>query len=875
MQYISGEAFKNICKYNLDDRYTLIPIDSNLKENDRVFIKQSDIDALIKANPAKKVTLVVHNTDETFDDVQMDRVRQYANKVYAANSSAKDAIQMPLGFRDDQYTPHKVLDEQKNSEKRDILCLLNFSIGTGNNERSDALNAFKDYIWAVKNTNNTPGLHLEHNNNETINLRKEFYKTLNKTKFVICPFGAGKDTHRVYEALFFGAIPIIKSSFLDPMYKALGECWIVNDWSEVTEDECNKHWASRSLKPFKNNVGDWLNMSGGSNNPTISFITYGDDNFKNAKERILNEVKNIGLFNGNIKAYGPEDLSDDFVKKVGNVMNESRGGGYWIWKPYIINDMLNKLNENDILVYADSGCTLQKSGSNRLNEYINMISSSTIYSVLAMQLKSGKHDSNSLKSKVWTSSPIFDYFNINLNSTIANNDSVLATTIILRKSPESLSVIRKWLDVAEQKPDLFTDKYNDDSKLKNPEFKENRHDQSIFSIIVQIEPYNKYVKVIEEEIEGKCDIKMPICATRKRQGGGTRKKGFILSGGNSTIKLFNLDLHQSVIEDIKTLLKSIYDSKFEITNWSISNHNHQFGKPTADVKFINQSTWKDINMDMISKFQNEYDSLLSTYDGFIVSHTPVFAMLYEKYNKPIIIVNSCRYDQPFCWNKDTEMLNLFKESLKRMTLSKQLVIISNNKADQKYLKDHTGIDSIYIPSLCMYTNSKFNKSNSNYVLFEDRVKNNFKTIPNSSILVERPKNYTFEELFKYSGIVHMPYDISSMSLFEQYFAEMPLFFPSKKFYKECIKNKTVDFIVRYDKWGTTLPDEEIDSWLNNADYYNFKYINYYESFNDCINKINVFTDSDKDARIKHVNKIKTDALNQWRQIINSLFKVQS
>jgi len=261
-KYISGEAFKNACKYSLDDRYPLKPIDSNLEENDYVFLKGGDINTFIQSKPSKKVILVVHNTDETFEDTHMDSVRPFINKVYAVNSSAKDAIQIPLGFRDDIYTPHKVLDEVKASSenKRDILCLLNFSIGFDkNNERSIALDTFKQYDWAIKDTNNTPGLHLNHKNEEAIRLRREFYTKLTKTKFVICPFGAGKDTHRVYEALFFGAIPIIKSSFLDPMYKLLGECWIVNDWSEVTEDECNRRWNIGVLKPFKLDTVSWLN----------------------------------------------------------------------------------------------------------------------------------------------------------------------------------------------------------------------------------------------------------------------------------------------------------------------------------------------------------------------------------------------------------------------------------------------------------------------------------------------------------------------------------------------------------------------------------------------------------------------------------------
>jgi hypothetical protein len=48
-----------------------------------------------------------------------------------------------------------------------------------------------------------------------------------------------------------------------------------------------------------------------------------------------------------------------------------------------------------------------------------------------------------------------------------------------------------------------------------------------------------------------------------------------------------------------------------------------------------------------------YWAILSKYDGFIVTHTPVFARLFERFEKPVILVNSCRYDQPFMYNGNT------------------------------------------------------------------------------------------------------------------------------------------------------------------------------------------------------------------------------
>jgi len=196
---------------------------------------------------------------------------------------------------------------------------------------------------------------------------------------------------------------------------------------------------------------------------------------------------------------------------VGDVLNQPRGGGYWIWKSYIIADALSKLNDNDILLYTDAGCSFKKEGLPRLMEYAKMISPESGYSVLAMRLRDQT-------IKKWTTTAIFDEFKVPVDGDIANSKQILGGVQMYRKSKESIEVLNKLLEIAKTKPDLFTDKYNEESKKTNPDFVENRHDQSIFSIIVNIEPYNKYCKVIDEEIENVIpDYGLrPIIATRQK-----------------------------------------------------------------------------------------------------------------------------------------------------------------------------------------------------------------------------------------------------------------------------------------------------------------------------------------------------------------------
>ena len=49
----------------------------------------------------------------------------------------------------------------------------------------------------------------------------------------------------------------------------------------------------------------------------------------------------------------------EFYKKNKQVLDNPRGAGYWLWKPYIILYTLkNKMHEGDVLIYIDSGTKL-------------------------------------------------------------------------------------------------------------------------------------------------------------------------------------------------------------------------------------------------------------------------------------------------------------------------------------------------------------------------------------------------------------------------------------------------------------------------------------------------------------------------------------
>jgi hypothetical protein len=348
-------------------------------------------------------------------------------------------------------------------------------------------------------------------------------------------------------------------------------------------------------------------------------------------------------------------------------------------------------------------------------------------------------------------------------------------------------------------------------------------------------------------------------------------------------KFFNLDLHISVIADVKNILHQLYGKDIEVTNWSISGHNWVFKQNTPTVQVINAHTWRGINIDMINKFHQVYDHILKEYDGFIVTHTPIFALLYEKYGKPIIMVNSCRYEQPFSWTGDINMWGYLNVALKRMWDNKQLIAISNNRPDADYLFTGTGVKSHYIPSLCEYTNAKYNPITNKCIVYGNR-----NLFPESNKLVARPHSgYEWKDLYSYKAIVHIPYEMSTMSIFEQVSAGIPLFFPSKRFYLECNDNGLMTLSSRYA--NSVVPIElkdfydTLDKWINGADFYakghefSLKYIYYYDSFNELVANINKFNETDeiRQARIEWLAKRKNRILELWKSLMDPIIYSES
>jgi len=234
------------------------------------------------------------------------------------------------------------------------------------------------------------------------------------------------------------------------------------------------------------------------------------------------------------------------------------------------------------------------------------------------------------------------------------------------------------------------------------------------------------------------------------------------------MKFFNLDLHISVIEDIKIILESI---GHVVDSWSVSGHAWVFNRQISNVDIVNQNTWKNLDQKMCDRFYERYKDELEGYDGFIACYPPAFATLYEKFDKPIFTVVATRYEHPF--SNSFKKWNWLDNKLISMIDNKQIIPISNNRYDKFYCEHFLDREFTHIPNICDYTNAKYDPELEPIVSGRMKI-NDYKHISDLG-------RFNWGDLYKHRAIVHIPYNVSIMSIFEQYTANVPLFFPSAQF----------------------------------------------------------------------------------------------
>ena len=97
------------------------------------------------------------------------------------------------------------------------------------------------------------------------------------------------------------------------------------------------------------------------------------------------------------------------------------------------------------------------------------------------------------------------------------------------------------------------------------------------------------------------------------------------------MKFFNIDLHISIIADMR---KIFTDLGHEVYDKSLSDHTWVFNRPKDSVPMLDNGRWKNLTPQQYSdEFYEQHKNEMSEYDAFIVTYPPPFSSLYDKFDK--------------------------------------------------------------------------------------------------------------------------------------------------------------------------------------------------------------------------------------------------
>lgn len=201
----------------------------------------------------------------------------------------------------------------------------------------------------------------------------------------------------------------------------------------------------------------------------IQLITLSNDLYKESREKLVQSAYAFGI--ENVVSYDFEYVKQSsFYKQNEIILSNKKFMGYWLWKPFIISESINKLDENDILIYIDAGSEIISS----LAPLIEICNNESDIIVCG--------NANDLNI-AWTKRDCFVFMECDTERYWYSSHCD-ASFMMFRKTSRSLEFIAQWLAYGTN-PNIITNLPNASGLPNLPEYIDHRYDQSILSILAE------------------------------------------------------------------------------------------------------------------------------------------------------------------------------------------------------------------------------------------------------------------------------------------------------------------------------------------------------------------------------------------------------
>ena len=196
----------------------------------------------------------------------------------------------------------------------------------------------------------------------------------------------------------------------------------------------------------------------------ITAIFYTDNKFKSRAGELMDHLYDIGF--DKVISYTREWLeTTDFYLENREILDMPRGGGYWLWKPFIILETMKSIEDGDIVFYMDAGDSIR---TPKILDAINNYMTSKDYMISGSMLRP--------RNDHYTKRDCFILMGCD-RAEYRQGKQIEAGTLVFRKTEEMQGFLREWQGYCQSKYIL-----TDISRSRNYDnFVAHRHDQSILS----------------------------------------------------------------------------------------------------------------------------------------------------------------------------------------------------------------------------------------------------------------------------------------------------------------------------------------------------------------------------------------------------------
>ena len=218
-QLIDGDKFESL--NNPKEKITYLSTDAIIE--------------LLKLNSevcSERNILITHNSDHA---ISKEIIEGVGKKVFPCHWFAQNVMikhpkitPLPIGLERIRWFPHIhkrdiLLKNMKLNIKPEKLCLANFSLNTNYTQRKKCLEMCRSFSTVDTNIS------------VMFKSYTDFTLSILNHYFVLCPEGNGIDTHRLWETLYLGRIPVVTHNITIESFKDL-PILIIPSWDYLTRD---------------------------------------------------------------------------------------------------------------------------------------------------------------------------------------------------------------------------------------------------------------------------------------------------------------------------------------------------------------------------------------------------------------------------------------------------------------------------------------------------------------------------------------------------------------------------------------------------------------------------------------------------------------